>query len=167
MLHASWCDIRVINVSVHSIALGEQTRPRTMPSSRSLTCQVLPESVLYRGRCQRGHCHSFNVFQPIRRDPSVTQSKPAAENEQIFRQSQTHNQNDIMADSRTEANPPIAPTVPVSALDRKRPDDQATAAVVAANQRATTLDSVKSPAELTVFVSCLGNQLAIPTLTRR
>ena len=63
-----------------------------------------------------------------------------------------------MADSQTGANPPVAPTVPVSALDRKRPEDQATAAVVAANQRATTLDSVKSPAELTVFVSCTGNQ---------
>ena len=58
-----------------------------------------------------------------------------------------------MADSLAETKAPVAPTVPVTALDRKRPDDQATAAVVAANQRATTLDSVKSPAELTVFVS--------------
>jgi hypothetical protein len=47
----------------------------------------------------------------------------------------------------------MALTVPVSALDRKRPDDQATAAAVAANQRATGLDAVKSPGELTVFVS--------------
>ncbi|KAJ9108843.1 hypothetical protein QFC21_000163 [Naganishia friedmannii] len=46
----------------------------------------------------------------------------------------------------------MALTVPVSALDRKRPDDQATAAAVAANQRATGLDAVKSPGELTVFI---------------
>lgn len=47
----------------------------------------------------------------------------------------------------------MALTVPVSALDRKRPDDQATAAAVAANQRVTGLDAVKSPGELTVFAS--------------
>lgn len=58
-----------------------------------------------------------------------------------------------MADPQRSTKPTMAPTVPVSALDRKRPDDQATAAVVAANQRATTLDAVKSPGELTVFVS--------------
>jgi hypothetical protein len=59
-----------------------------------------------------------------------------------------------MADTQSGTKPPAAPTVPVSALDRKRPEDQATAAAVAANQRATTtLDVVKSPGELTVFVS--------------
>ncbi|KAJ9125196.1 hypothetical protein QFC22_000150 [Naganishia vaughanmartiniae] len=46
----------------------------------------------------------------------------------------------------------MALTVPVSALDRKRPDDQATAAAVAANQRVTGLEAVKSPGELTVFI---------------
>lgn len=59
-----------------------------------------------------------------------------------------------MADNQSKGKASMAPTVPVSALDRKRPEDQATAAAVAANQRATTtLDAVKSPGELTVFVS--------------
>lgn len=58
-----------------------------------------------------------------------------------------------MATNQDQGKTSMAPTVPVSALDRKRPDDHATAAAVAANQRATTLDAVKSPGELTVFVS--------------